>query len=71
MLELRIGLLVGYFPFNYARLFFAQRKSELRLELDRARHDPEVKHPVGAGAWTVRDTATVGQVGVICRMMPR
>ena len=21
MLELRIGLLVGYFPFNYARLF--------------------------------------------------
>ena len=64
MLELRIGLLVGCFPFNYARLFFAQRKSELRLELDRARHDPEVKHPVGATvAETVRDTATVGQVG--------
>ena len=70
MLELRIGLLVGCFPFNYARLFFAQRKSELRLELDRARHDPEVKHPV-TWSWTVRDTATVGQVGHPGRMMPR
>ena len=39
VLELRIWLLVGCFPFNYARLFFAERKSELRLELDRARHD--------------------------------
>ena len=69
MLELRIGLLVGCFPFNYARLFFAQRKSELRLELDRARYDPEVKHPVGAGPWvTLRQ---LDRFGVICRMMPR